>query len=92
PLLFLLPTALFALAGLYLLTCDIAERVRVKKMKGDFLRRIAAAHPSQEGELTTADAWNGYIEEFLAEPVHIKSKRSLKHKEKKEKKSKKKEG
>lgn len=83
PLLYLLPTALLAIAGLYLLTCDAAERIRIKRMKNDFLRRIAAAHPAGEGEITTADAWDGFIEEFLAEPVHERPKRSLKDRKKK---------
>ena len=83
PLIYSLPTVLLAIAGLYLLICEIAERVRIKKMKDDFLRRIAAAHPAQEGELTTAEAWSSYIEEFLSEPVHARPKRSLKKKKQK---------
>lgn len=84
PVLFILPTLLFGLCGLYLLACDAGERVRVRRMRADFLRRIEAAHPRKGEGVTTAEEWDAYIEEFLAEPVHIKPKRSLKHRKKKE--------
>ena len=79
-LVFSLPTILFTLCGIYLALCDVLQRRRVAATKADFLRRIQAAHPQKEDRLTTAAEWDSYIEEFLAEPVHVRPKRSLKKK------------
>ncbi len=86
-LLYTLPTVLLALCGVYLLACRLADRLRVKRIYADFIRRIQATHVSRDGGITTAEEWDAYVEEFLAEPVHIKPKRSLRQKNKKGKKT-----
>ena len=86
-LLYSLPTVLVALCGLYLIACVVADRIRVKRICADFVRRIQASHLAKEGAITTAAEWDAYVEEFLAEPIHIRPKRSLRKKKKKDKKT-----
>ncbi len=81
--LFTLPTVVLALAAAYMLFTVISDRLAVKRLYNDFIRRIQASHPNNEGSITTEAEWNSYVDEFLSEPVHLKPKKSLRKRAKK---------
>lgn len=86
-LMFTLPTALFGLCALYIIISSAIYKFRVKKEYDDLTRRLIATYSSRsDGEITTEEQWNAYIDEFLSEPVHAKPKKSLRQKARKSKK------
>ncbi len=78
--LFTLPNVLLAIAAIYMIVTIICDRVAVKRTYNDFVRRIQATHSNNYGEITTQEQWDKYVDEFLAEPVHLKPKKSLRKK------------
>lgn len=84
-LMFTLPTALMGIAAAYIVITAICDRAVLKRTCDKLVIRIAAAHPSKEGELTSEQQWSDYIDEFISPAVHAKPKRSLRKKSEKEK-------
>lgn len=78
--LFTLPNVLLAIAAIYMIVTIVCERVAIKRTYNDFVRRIQATHTNNDGEITTQEQWDEYVEEFLSEPVHLKPKKSLRKK------------
>ncbi len=86
-LVFTLPTAIFGLCMVYILVSNIIYKIRVKNEYNDLTRRLIATYgTNKDGDITTQEQWNSYLDEFLSEPVHIKPKKSLRHKARKSKK------
>lgn len=78
--LFTLPNVLLAIAAVYMVVTVVCDRVAVKRTYNDFVRRIQATHSNTDGEITSQEQWDKYVEEFLSEPVHLKPKKSLRKK------------
>ena len=78
--LFTLPTAILTIAALYMLGTLLFDRLAVKRVYNDFVRRIQATHTNEEGQITSQEQWDAYVEQFLLGPVHAKPKKSLRKK------------
>lgn len=79
-ILFTLPNVLLAISAIYMIITVTCERVAIKRTYNDFVRRIQATHTNYDGEITTQEQWDEYVDEFLSEPVHLKPKKSLRKK------------
>ncbi len=82
-IIFLPAVILLAASAIYVLSAHIIDYTEFKRGYARLVDKIIATYPTGEGEITTAEQWEKYIEQYNEPAFHQKPKKSLRLKQRK---------